>query len=606
MLGTLRKQSRSVIVYVLFGIIIVVFVFTFNVASPDAGCAGGGSQSRATTLATVGDVQMDLSDLTMGMALSADPPPVGAAADPRAFQMEWLYRTTRFARLRGEDTRYLRYGPDPSRVSPIKARKVADDLIETYLVSEEARRLGLRVADHEVRDRLLSEFTDSDGQFRKGQYENWVRYGLKTSLARFEDFVRREVLRERMIDLLTAQVAVPEREARLVARLRAAKREYEYLEVNPDLLARALPVPAEEVAAFLAGREAEARTFYEEHKSEFRVEPRYDFHLAKFSAASRKRMGLVTDEEQRKGLEASWTDAKARVERAAARLKGKSGDELVTAFEAMAREMSDHSATKEAGGRVESPWPESGLSLLDGAVASALASLEPGAASDPVAGDDGYYLLLMRERLPGRERPFEEVREEVARRILQGEKAAVTLDTVVAAVLAAARRDPTRSLREVAEEVNAPYAPQSPVRYGETGGVAAMPGSLAGLAEWNADAVPGIGESKELAQALRGLTPERPLADGTFLVAGSRYVVRLKGETAAPADPDPKDVETAREEMLTLKRLAWYREWYDELRRRAAAQGRLVEHDGLTRLIQEEVRSLEEAHKQAADRPAPR
>lgn len=601
MLGTLRKQSRSVIIYVLFGIIIVVFVFTFNVASPDAGCAGAGTSSRATTLATVGDVRLDVSDLTMGMALSADPPPLGAAADPRAFQMEWLYRTTRFARLRGGDTRYLRYGPDPSRVSPIKARKVADDLIETYLVSEEARRLGLRAADHEVRDRLVSEFTDSDGQFRKGQYENWVRYGLKTSLGRFEDFVRREILRERMIDLLTAQVAVPEREARLVARLRAAKREYEYLEINPEPLARALPVGGEEVAAFLATREADARKYYEEHASEFRIEPRYDFHLAKFSAASKKMMGLVTDDEQRKALQESWADAKTRAERAAGRLKGQSGDSLVAAFEAMAREMSDHSATRERGGRVESPWPESGLSLLDGVVASALASLEPGTASDPVAADDGYYLLLLRERVPGRDRPFEEVREDIARRLLQDEKVAGTLDAAVAATLAAARRDPTRSLRDVASEVNAPYAPQSPIRYGETGGVPATPSSLADLADWNADSVPGLGASKELAQALRDLTPERPLADRVFQVEGSssRYVVRLKGETQAPTDPDPKAVEAARNELLTLKRLAWYREWYDELRRRAAAEGRLVEHEALTRLIQEEIRSLEEARKAA-------
>ena len=30
MLGLLRKYSQSVIIYVLFGIIIIVFVFTFN------------------------------------------------------------------------------------------------------------------------------------------------------------------------------------------------------------------------------------------------------------------------------------------------------------------------------------------------------------------------------------------------------------------------------------------------------------------------------------------------------------------------------------------------------------------------------------------------
>ncbi len=604
MLGTLRKQSRSVIIYVLFGIIIVVFVFTFNVASPDAGCGGGGSQPKAVTLVTVGDTRLDLSDLTMGMALSADPPPPGATSDPRALQMEWLYRTTRFARLRGGDTKYLRYGPDPSQVSPIKARKVADDLIETFLVSEEALRLGLRVGDHEVRERIVSEFTDSDGQFRKSQYENWVRYGLKTSLARFEDFVRREILRERMIDLLTSQVSVPETEARLVARLRGAKRVYEYLEIHPQALARALPVTDQEVAAFLAGREEEVRKYYEAHRDEFRVEPRYDFHLARFGAASKKMMRLVTDEEQRKGFEESWSDAKARVERAQARLQGHSGEGLVQAFEAMAREMSDHGATKDRGGRVTEPWPESALSLLDGAVASALSSLEPGAVAGPIAADDGYYLLLLRERVPGRDRSYEEVRDEIARRLIQDEKGPVVFDDVVTAALDAARRDPSRSLKDVADEVNGPYAPGSPVRYGETGEVGALSGSLADLAEWNPDAVPGLGESRELAQALAALTLERPLADRAFEVTGSpaRYVVRLKAETPAPAEPEPSAVQAARDEMLTLKRLLWYREWFQDLRRSEAAKGRLVEHEALTRLIHEEVRSLEEARRQAENR----
>lgn len=606
MLGTLRKQSRSVIIYVLFGIIIVVFVFTFNVAAPEAGCAGGGGQLRGAVLATVGDLQLDLSDLTMGMALSADPPPFGAALDPRALQMEWLYRTTRFARLRGGDTRYLRYGPDPSRVSPIKARKVADDLIETYLVSEEARRLGLRVGDHEVRDRLLSEFTDSDGQFRKGQYENWVRYGLKTSLSRFEDFVRREILRERMIDLLTAHVLVPEREARLVARLRAAKREYEYLDVNPDLLARALPVPAAEVADLLKERGDETRKYYEEHKAEFRIEPRYDFYIAKFAAASKRMLGLVTDEEQRQALQGSWRDAKARVERATSRLKGLSGEALVAAFEAMAREMSDHSATRDRGGRVDQPWPESALSLLDAGVASLVTSLEPGVVSEAVAGDDGYYLVLVRERLPGLEPPFEEVREEIARRILQREKVSGALQEAVARVLEAAQRDPGRSLRDVAEEVNRPYAPGSPIGYGETGEISAMSGSLSDMVEWSPGLVPGIGESRELAEALRDLTPERPLMDKAVQVGGSWFIARLKSEVTAPAELDPKAVVAAREDLVTLKRMAWYREWYDEVRRRAAAEGRLVEHEALARLIEEEVRSLEEARKQSAERPAPR
>jgi len=605
MLGTLRKQSRSVIIYVLFAIIIVVFVFTFNVASPDAGCSGGSSASRETALVTIGDGTLDLSDLAMGMALSADPPPLGAPADPRTFQAEWLYRTTRFARLRGADSRYLRYGSDPSRASPIKARKVADDLIETFLVSEEARKLGLRVADHEVRDRLVAEFTDSDGQFRKTQYENWVRYGLKTSLPRFEDFVRREILRERMIDLVTAQVTVPEREARMVARLRSAKRGYEYLQVNPTLVARAIRVADDEVAQFLASHAEEARKQYDEHAADYRLPSRYDFHLAKFTAASRKVLGGVQDAEQKKALEESWADAKQRVEKAASELRGKTGDDLIASFEAMARANSDHSATRERGGRVPQPWTEDELGLLDPAVVGVLRTLEPGTLSEPVAADDGYYLLLLRERVPGRDRSFEEVQSEIARRILQDQRAPAETASLVQTTLEEARKDPSRALNEVAETVNQRFAPEAPVRPGETGAVTEISEELSDLVDRDPDAIPGIGASREMAEALRALTLDHPVADKAFEVSGAWYVVRLKS-ASEPAEPDAAEVKRARDELLGLKRLAWYREWYEDLRRTAAAQGRLIEHESLTRLVQDEIRSLEEARRQAPGPRAPR
>lgn len=601
MLSTLRKQSRSIIIYVLFGIIIVVFVFTFNVAAPDAGCAGGGRGSSNPVLITIGDIHLDLADLHMGMALSADPPPIGATRDARALQLEWLYRTTRFVRLGGGQTRYLRYGQDPLRVSPIKARKVADDLIETYLVSEEARRLGLRVADHEVRDRLVAEFKDSEGNFKKGNYENWVRYGLKTSVAKFEDFVRREMLRERMIDLVTAHVTLPEREARLVARLREAKREYEYLEISPEALAEAIPVSDLEAQAFLATRAEEAKTYFDEHKEEFREEGKFDFHIAKFSAASRKFLALVTDEEQKSSLRQSWEDAKARVEEAASRLKGLSGQALVEAFEAMAKEMSDHAVTKERGGRVEAPWPESAVAFLEPALVSVLKSVEPGTLAEPIVGDDGYYLVLLRERTEPREPTFEEAKVAVARKLLRSERAKAMFDKEVSRLLEEARGSPGESLRTLAERANSAFAPHTPIKFGEVT-VAAMAEGLGELDAQDPDVVPGIGPAPEMAKAMRSLSTEQPVADKTFEVGGSssRFIVRLKAVQPPPDVPSDEALKRAKEDLLTLKRVAWYREWYESLKRKAAQDGRLVEHEALTRLLEEEVRSLEEASKQRA------
>lgn len=599
MLGTLRKHSRSVIIYVLFAIIIVVFVFTFNVSGPEAGCSGDGGGAKAA-LVTVGDTKMDASDLFMGLALTADPPAPGLANDPRAFQAELIYRSTRFARLRG-DPKYRAYIPDPTRVSMIKVRKVMDDLEETWLVSEAARAQGLRAGVGEVRDRIIPDFTDSEGVFKKRRYENWVRWGLKTSLGRFEDFVKRELLREKMITLVTSNVTVSDREARLAAKLRKEKREYEWVEVNPSLLAGAIRPTAQETGAFLAESGDEASKYFEDHKAEYQVEPAFDFHLAKFSAASRRIMASIEDPEQRKTLESSWTAAKERADKAAGRLVGLGGAELLTAFEALAREVSDDSRTRDRGGRVEAPVPLSALAAMEPALFTALNGLESGKASEIVTGDDGYYLLFLDGKTPGEERTFEQVKDRVAGQLIAQKKAGKTATVVADSVLASALANPSRRLTDVATEANLPYAPESPIKYGSTGEIPSMPTTLSGLAGWSPSAIPGLGESEELAAALMDLTPDKPVSGKVFQLPGAdaRYVVRLKSATPA-GEPEDGEIAAARDDLLPVKRQAYYRDWYKTLRNQAASEGRFTEHEALAALVREEMRTHEEALKQAA------
>jgi len=598
MLGTLRKHSRSVIIYVLFAIIIVVFVFTFNVSAPDSGCGGGGG-GAGTALVTVGDSELDLSDLYMGLYLTPDPPSPGATGDPEAYRKEFLYRSTRFARLRG-DPDYRLYIPDPMQVSMIKVRKVMDDLEETWLVSELAREQGLRVGPAEVRSRIVPDFSDSAGAFKKRRYENWVRYGLRTSLQRFEDFVRREILREKMIAIVTSSVTVSDREARMAAVLRASKREYEYLEINPALLADAIVPSSDDAKAFLEANGERARKHFEEHEAEYQVEPMYDFHLAKFSAASRRIMAMIKDEEQRKSLQSSWTDAKERADRAFEIIKDLEGPALKTAFEEMARNSSDDSATRDRGGRIPAPLHASELAAMDPAVFESLGGVESGDATGLVSGDDGYYLLLLDSRTEAEERTFEQVEIEVAKRLMALDTAGEKTEEVAQSALTQAIEDPSRRLTEVAVLVNLPFAPDSPIKYGNTGEIPAMPGSVTGLADWSPTAIPGLGDSEALSSVLKELTVEKPVAGELIRLTGSEsvYVVRLASATDE-AQPKETDIAEAREDLLPLKRQAFYREWYEQLRNREASQGDFKEHEVLAAMVREEMRNLEETRKQS-------
>ncbi|HOI08912.1 MAG TPA: SurA N-terminal domain-containing protein [Myxococcota bacterium] len=596
MLGTLRKHSQSVIIYVLFGIIIVVFVFTFNMGTGDSGCGQGGSASPSSELVEVGDQTIDTAMLYMGLALTLDPPQPGRMFDPRAFQEDMMYRSTRFFRFRG-DPAYMLFNPDPRAVSDVKARKVVDDLEETLLVSEEALKMGLRVAPEEIRDRILAEFTDpSTGKFRKDSYQNFVRYGLRSSLGRFEDFVRREILREKMIGLVTAPVVVTEREAREAAIRSQSVRSYEFLEVAPALLAKAMRPTVEEAQAWLATNEAAARKHFDENEASFQVAEGYDLHVVKYAAASRRVLATIEDAETRRTLAASRTEARSRAEAAIAELSGLPADGQVAGIERLARAGSDEPTTKERGGRFETALDASAVSaLLDPAVAQALVGMQPRTMSGVIEGDAGFFVVFLNGVRPAQVRTFDDVKVSIAQDLIAKQRAEAGADALAADALARVQAGAGRPLVEIATEVNAPFAPETPVRIGETGEIPEMPGTLSGLATWSPDEVPGIGMAPELAAALRALTAEQPVLAGVQRVpdGDGRFVIRLREAKAGEATPEA--IAKVRAELLPLKRQAAYRDWYDALKAQAASEGRLVEREALARMVEEELRARREA-----------
>ena len=597
MLAGLRKHSRSVIIYVLFGIIIVVFVFTFNMGSTDVGCGGKGQQVSDTSLAQVGKTVVDGSMIGMGLALTADAPPPSTGMDPKAFQAEMVYRSTRFARLRG-DSKYAPYIPDPRMVSELKVRKVADDLAETLLVSDEAETLGLRASADEIRSRIVGDFTDpSNGQFRKKSYENYVRYGLRTSLGRFEEFVGREVLREKMIDLVTAGVSVSDREARYVASQRKASRSYDYVEVEPQILALALkPTPAQ-AAAWLVTNADLAKKFFEDHKAEYQRDEAFDYHLIRLSAPSRRITASIDDPEQQASFKAARDDARKRANEVAAVLKDKSGDALVAAFTEQVAKVSDDSLTKDRGGRVEAPLPATAVvSLTDPAVASALSRMQPRTVSGVIEGDAGFFLVLLQGVQPKQERDFDSVKVEVAATMIARDGAKTRAESLANDVLARLQADPAKLLADIAAEANAAFAPATPVQVGETGAVPAMPASLSGLADYAPDSLPGLGESPELARAAAALTSDHLVAPKVFVVPGADRLVVLRLKATTPAgEPSADEIAAAKVEFLSLKKQGYWREWYNALKSKAVADGRFVEKESLQAMVRDEARAREEA-----------
>jgi len=588
MLAELRKHSKSVIIYVLFGVIIFVFILSFNMMGARRGGGNGPMAAPETVeLVKVGDTVIDSKDLEMGLRLTMDPPYPGQEPSREMIQQAMQYMRTRFQMFFG-DSRFIAFGTDPRKVSMTKYRKVADDMIETWLVSNEARKNGLIATPEEVRERIVKRFSDpATGEFKAQGYQNWVRYELNVKFPEFEDFVAREIEREKMIGLVTAAQVVPPREARFVAAQRKNVRSYEFLEVSPSLLSAALAGSPREVSAWMKANREVALKYFEEHRNEFAVEAGYDFHIVQFS-----------DE--------------ARANAAADALKGYSGVGLRDAIEAMARASSEDETTRSLGGRAMTALTPEAIDALYGAeVAGAMEGLVEMQLSPVIRSARGWFLVMLDVRRPKVDPDFDRSFELIARRLIGEQKVAAGLDDLTTRAIAAMQAAPDAALSDIAAGLNAPYAPHSPIRIGETGDITSVPASLEAMMDFNPAVVPGIGSQEGLIKELAGLTTEsRVLARAVKPEgSGSVFLIRLKGSVSG-VEPTEQEIEAVAAELGIFKRLSMWSEWYESLKSRAAASGELVELEALTKKISEEERAREEAAKPgeipaAAQPPAP-
>jgi parvulin-like peptidyl-prolyl isomerase len=319
LLDVMRQNVRSWATYVLFGILIIVFAFTFNMSGPGASACDPGRS--AVTLAVVGGV--DISAQTFGLAdeLSIDPPRPGAD-DPLA---EYSYRGTRFGRLWAAQA-YGNFGIDRSQVPPIKAEKLMDLLIENGVVSAQARDMGLEISTDELTDALFAgengrTFYDDDGQFRRSVWESTIREQYRTSPSRFEEFVRQELLRSKLIELLVGGTQVTPEEMAYEHRLQNEKVNLGFIAVDDVAASALMPVDAAARDAFVSSGADEIKAYFDSHAADYKKPERRKLRGIFFKAENKARIEAEKDAAEKAKLQKSRDDAKAKAAGALAELK---------------------------------------------------------------------------------------------------------------------------------------------------------------------------------------------------------------------------------------------------------------------------------------------
>jgi len=422
------------------------------------------------------------------------------------------------------------------RVSPERAKMarlretVMDRLIERELMAQEAERMGFRVSDEEVEDRITEGKmitlgfeqlmpVQKNGQFDYESFRRFALYQLGMSPKAFIDEQRREMLANRVRDLIRDGLSVSVDEVKSEFMRRGNQVNIEYVSYPASRYEGEIePTPAE-IDAYAKANEQKLKDRYTQNK--FLYEKAKDRKL--------RAILVKTDPGASGDGEAA---AKTKAEALLAKIKkGES-------FAAVARASSDDTASKARGGALG--WKREGTTVLGPAVETKVWAAKDGEIVGPEKAADGFYLVVSEGRREG-DLAFEAVRHEMAEDQLRQEKAKARAKADADAALAKAKGATGKSLKDL---FPAPSDKDKEKGKLADASATAPRAEETGLFIRRGINVEGIGQSADLTKAVFALTPESPFA-GPVEVSGRYYIAKLKERK----NPDLAEFEKKKVEL---------------------------------------------------------
>jgi len=481
MLEQMRQQSRSLLIYVLFGIVIAVFIINFGPQSP-GGCNKGRAVQSSVEGARVKGHLLSRQDYMYGMMM------VGAQnIPPQRAKMMRLHET------------------------------IMDMLIDREIMASEAERAGFRVTDEEVEDFIAESkliglgreqkapVFEKDGVFSDESFGKFVRNQFGMTPRSFIEQQRREMLANRMRESLRAGVAVSPVEVKDDWTRQADQVNVEYLRFPVRRYENDIEVKPEELAKYAAANEDALKKLYDERKAALYEKQPKQRHL---------RQILVKLKAE--APEADVTAAQKKADGLAARIR--KGE----AFAKIAKAASEDERTKARGGDLG--WQRVGGTMFDPDVEAKVTAAKDGELVGPVKTASGFVLVLSEATREGTIE-FAAAKLELAESKLREEKSKTMAKAEADAALAKIKASPDKSLKDLYP------APEE----GEAGATSAASATKSrgvsaeetGLFSRRGSTVAAVGKAPVLAKAIFALTKDAPVA-GPIEELGSYMVVKLK------------------------------------------------------------------------------
>ncbi len=517
MLSKMRDHQRSFLIYLLFGIIIVVFAVYFGPGSK--GLEGG--------------------------------TPWAAKIDGKLIsQGEFQFSYSRI---------YERYKSQMPTFNQEIAKKlklknqVMQNIIRNRLLALEAKKMGVRIPE-EILIKAIKEmpFFKQGDNFDFALYQKIVNYYFQTSLSNFELQFKRDLIAQQFSNSLMRLVHVSNSEVEEAYKNDQEKINLQFIKFAPDQFPPRKNIEAEEIAALKKDEPQKLKDYYNNHKSKYKtpkqVRARHILIKVPKDAPPEERL-----------------NAQAKIEQISLEAPKEN-------FADLAIKYSQDTTTKDKGGdlgffsrgKMVKPFEMAAFALKEGEV------------SKPVESIFGYHIIKCEEIKKPTSKTFEEVEEEIARQLINDEHQKKAAKKEAENYLAQFKaKTPFEQLIpkpsvEIKEDGESKDDTVSDAQ-GEEKRVE-KPNSYGLIIEETGDFSPGqeyvfnIGMADEVSKAAIHLTKEKPAPKKIFEVNEKFFLISLKERKEADMEKFKDEKEKTRKELLEKKKQQVVDAWVKEKR----------------------------------------
>lgn len=430
---------------------------------------------------------------------------------------------------------FPRGGPQTSALLPYFAQRAAENLINQKAILAEARRLGLRVTDEEVRDELQKNPNFAQAFFPGGNFIGQDAYQSllqqhDMTIPVFEQNVKDEILFGKVRDLVSGAASVSPVDVRREFTRQNSKVKFDYAVLRKEDLEKDIHPTDVELAAFFdqnkpnyANAIPEKRkvryvlidsaklgdaatvtsqdleTYYSQHREEFRVPEQVNVRhiLVKTPAAGPD--GKVDA--------AAVESARQKAEGILKQLKA-GGD-----FAELAKKNSDDPGSAKNGGSLG--WIQRGRTVAE--FEKSAFSLPKGGMSDLVQTSFGFHIIQVQDKQDAHMKTLDEVKDQIEP-LIKKQKA-------------------TQAANQQATELITQAKSNGLEKAAAAKGLQVVTTDFVS----RTDSLPGIGSSPQFMSALFS-QPDKSPADVVQLPDG--YVVFEVAEIKPPATPTFADIRS--------------------------------------------------------------